>query len=151
MIGRMGPRLVLLSHLLDLSKVTGGTLTHFDLVFAVYTHHPRRHPHHPRRHRRHDDAAIIGTGLYLRPCISSHKEAHGMTDKELRALVEKLVRDAMRDTDVLRGQDIPKQFIDAAFRQLVDFRAKMQAERHLCYLGRHLGGSSSAANPPDHD
>ena len=142
MIGRMGPRLVLLSHLLDLSKVTGGTLTHFELVFAS---------------ARHDDAAIIDTVLYWRPCISSHKEAHDMTDKELRAFAEKLVRDYVqglappRQADLLRGRDIPKQFIDAAYQSLVHFRAKMQAERHLCYLGRRLGASSSAANPLDHD
>lgn len=77
-----------------------------------------------------------------------------MTDKELRAFAEKLVRDYVRDlapprqADLLRGRDVPKQFIDAAYQSLVHFRSKMQAERHLCYLGRHLGDTS---NPPDHD
>lgn len=66
-----------------------------------------------------------------------------MTEKELRAFVEKLVRDA----DVLRGRELPSHFIDAVYRRLIDFRAKAQAERHLYYLGRHLSGRSSAANP----
>lgn len=78
-----------------------------------------------------------------------------MTDKELRAYAEKLLRNAnLPRCPYLRRRfmdpDVQSLFTDALYRRLIELRAKAQAERHLCYLGRHLGGSS-AANPLDHD